>query len=267
MLANASAQIVQFFQSYGILAVLAVILAIGIARIVLRFVSSHRKAKTARAFRQRFHRFAESSGQDSESYERLAFLSERMGNAMGRHALADVKPPFHGHSATTYVTVLQYIPDMRKHFADLGQGGYGLGNDGANWIYTAIDDAMIRYLGDLDETAKSAARKLINPIAWFREGIERILALPVYAVGWFGLIEEGDAAAIEQRTAFRAIAGIVAIVAVATIASTLIFGETKTAATYRTIANTAVNAVGGAAKAVGSAFADVSKAITTPKEQ
>lgn len=266
MLANAAAQVIQFFQSYGVLAGLAVVLAVGIARIILRYFSARSRAKTGRAFRERFHSFADSSGQDSQAYERLTFLTERMGKTMGRHALVDVKPPFHGHSATTYVTVLQYLPDLRKHFADLGQGGYGLGNDGANWIYTSIDDAMIRFLGDLDEVAKSAARNLINPIAWFREGIERILALPIYIAGWFGLIEDGDAAAIEQRTAFRTVAGLAALIAVATIASTLIVGEQKTANAYRTAGNTAVSAASGAATAVGSAFSDVWTVITATKE-
>jgi len=266
MVANAVAQVVQFFQTYGVLAVLAVILAIGIARILQRFASAIGQARSARAFRERFHRFADSSGQDAAAYERLTFLTERMGQAMGRHAAVDVKPPFHGHSASKYATVLHFIPDLRKHFADLAQGGYGLGNDGANWIYTAIDDALIRFLGDLDATVHAARYQMINPIAWFREGVERILALPFYVIGWFGVLEDGGAAAIERRPAFRAVAGIAAIVVAGTIASTLIVGEQKTAAAYRSAGSTAANAAGSAVTAVVSAFSDVATAITAPKQ-
>ena len=118
MLANAFAQIVQFFQSYGALAVLAVILAVGIWRLIASYVSARAQTNTTTAFRQRFDAFVNSSGEDTQAYERLAFLAERMGNVMGRYALAESKPPFAAHSGKTYATVLQYIPELRRHFAD-----------------------------------------------------------------------------------------------------------------------------------------------------
>jgi hypothetical protein len=266
MPANASAQVLLLLQTYGALTVLGAILVVGIWRLIARYVSARAQTKTTTAFRERFDAFVNSSGEDTQAYERLAFLAERMGNVMGRHALADSKPPFAAHSGKTYVTVLQYIPELRRHFADERGGGLGLGNDGASWVYHSVDDALIRFLGALDETTTSARRKLINPIAWFREGVEAILALPFYILGGFGLLEDGAAAAIEQRTAFRAVAGLVALIAVATIASILIVGEQRTANAYRAAGNTAASAVDGAVAAVVSAFSDVSKAITAPKE-
>ena len=271
MIANTYAQAVQFFQTSGVLAVLAVILAVGIVRIMLRYLSSHKQARTARAFRDRFHAFANSSGEDTAAYERLTFLAERMGNTMGKYALVETKPPFAAQSAKHFVTVLQFIPELRRHFADLAQGGYGLGNDGASWIYHNVDDALIRFLGSRDETAKSAARRLINPIAWFREGVERILALPFYIMGWFGLIEPVGAAKVEQRGSFRAAAGLIAIVAVVFIGSTLIIGEEKTnaasRATYRGIVDTSARTVSSSVKSLGALADDVTKAITEPKPQ
>ncbi|MFT5180186.1 MAG: hypothetical protein ACI8S3_000058 [Alphaproteobacteria bacterium] len=270
MLANTYAQVLQFFQTYGVLAVLAVILVVGILRIFLRYLTARDQVRTARAFRERFQTFANSSGEDIAAYERLAFLAERMGNTMGQYALLDAKPPFSTHSGKGFVTVLQYIPELRRHFADLAQGGYGLGNDGASWIYHNVDDALIRFLGSRDETGKSSARKLINPIAWFREGVERILALPFYILSWFGLIEPAGAARAEQRGSFRAIAGLAAIVTVTFIASTLIFGEEKTnaasRATYRGIVDTSARTVSSSVKSLGSLADDVTKVILTPKE-
>ena len=259
MLANAYAQILAFFQTYGVLAVLAVILAVGILRIVARYLGSRERARMARAFRERFQTFANSSGEDTEAYERLSFLAERMATAMGRHALVGAKPPFTGRAAGAYVTVLQVIPELRMHFANLRDGGYGLGNDGASWIYHTVDDALIAFLGELDGTANSATKKLINPIAWFREGVERILALPLYIAGWFGLIESDRASAAERHSFFRAVAGLAALIVVATIASVLIFGEQKTTAAYRSIGNTAGRTINGAAKSVVSAFSDAGK--------
>jgi len=266
MLANTYAQVLQFFQTYNVLAVLAAVMAVGILRIFSRFLTARKQARAARGFRDRFHTFANSSGEDTQAYERLSFLAERMAKTMGPYARVDAKPPFSGHSTKTFATVLQFIPELRMHFNNLRQGGYGLGNDGAGWIYHSVDDALIRFLGSRDETAKLAARKLGNPIAWFREGVERILALPFYVLSWFGLIEADGAANAEQRGAFRAVAGLVALIAVVTIASTLIFGKQKTAATYRTIGNTAASTVNGAATAVVSAFSDAKRVITTPKE-
>ena len=259
MLANAYAQTLAFFQTYGVLAVLAVILAVGILRIVARYLGARDRARMARACRERFHTFTNSSGDDTEAYERLSFLAERMAGAMGRHALIGAKPPFTGRAAGTYVTVLQFIPELRMHFSSLRDGGYGLGNDGASWIYHTVDDALIAFLGDLEATANSAAKKLINPIAWFREGVERILALPFYIAGWFGLIESERAEGAEQHAFFRAAAGLAAIIVVVTIASVLIFGEQKTTAAYRTVGNTAGRTINGAAAAVVSAFSDAGK--------
>lgn len=267
MLANIYAQVLQFFQAEDVLIVLAVVMIVGIFRISSRFLTARKQARSARAFRERFHTFSHSNGEDTEAYERLSFLAERMANTMGRYALVDAKPPFSGHSTKSFETVLQFIPELRMHFNNLRQGGYGLGNDGAGWIYHSVDDALIRFLGSRDETAKLAARKLANPVAWFREGVERILALPLYVLSWFGMMEPAAATATEQNGGFRAIAGLTAIVAVIFIASTLIFGEQKTNAAYRGIGNTAASAVSGAATAVVSAFSDAKRVITTPKEQ
>lgn len=267
MLANTYAQVQLLLQSYGALTVLGAIVIVGISRIILRYLSARNRAKTAHVFRERFHAFTDSSGQDTQAYERLAFLAERMGNAMGRHALVDAKPPFHGHSAKTYITVLQFIPELRMHFADLQQGGYGLGNDGANWIYHSIDDALMRFLGDLDEVATSATRKLINPIAWFREGVERTLALPLYVLSWFGLMKPASAARAEQHGFFRAVAGLTTIIAVIFIGATLTFGEQQTTATYRRIADTTVRTIDGSFKSLVGLAGSAKRVITEPKQQ
>lgn len=267
MLANTYAQVLQFIQSYGAVAALIAVMIVGILRIFSRYVAARKHARAARAFRDRFHTFSNSSGEDTEAYERLSFLAERMANTMGRYALVDAKPPFSGHSTKSFENVLQFIPELRMHFNNLRQGGYGLGNDGSGWIYHSVDDALIRFLGSRDETAKLAARKLVNPVAWFREGVERILALPLYVLSGFGMMEPTAAATTEQNGGFRALAGLVSIVAVVSIASTLIFGEQKTATAYRSIGNTAASAVSGAATAVVSAFSDAKKVITTPKQQ
>jgi hypothetical protein len=267
MLANATAQISAVLQSYGALAVLAAILLVGIWRITARLIGARQQARLTRDFRARFHAFANSSGEDTAAYERLAFLAERMANAMGRHGLVDATPPFTGRSAKKYVTVLQFIPELRMHFADERGGGYGLGNDGASWIYHTIDDALIRFLGALDATTKSSTKKLFNPIAWLSEGAERIVALPFYLAGTFGLIEPGRAAEVEQRTAFRAVAGLAALIVVVTVASILIAGEAQTAAAYRGLATTVARAIDGFVTALVSAVSDVARAITAPPEQ
>ena len=267
MLANATAQTSAVLQSYGALAVLAAILIVGIWRIAVRLVGARRQVRLTNAFRERFDAFVNSSGEDTAAYERLAFLAERMANAMGPHGLVDATPPFSGRSAKKFVTVLQFIPELRMHFADERGGGYGVGNDGASWIYHTIDDALIRFLGALDATTKSSAKKLFNPVAWLSEGAERVVALPFYVAGSFGMIEAGRATEIEQRTAFRAVAGLAALLLVVTVASILLVGEQKTANAYRTVGNTAASAIGGAATAVVSAFSDVAKAITAPPEQ
>lgn len=266
MLANTYPQVLQFIQSYGAVAVLGAVMIVGILRIFSRFLTAHKHARAARAFRDRFHAFSNSSGEDTEAYERLSFQAERMASTMGRYALVDAKPPFSGHSTKSFENVLQFIPELRMHFNNLQQGGYGLGNDGSGWIYHSVDDALIRFLGSRDETAKLAARKLVNPVAWFREGVERILALPLYALSAFGMMEPTAAATTEQNGGFRALAGLVAIVAVVFVASTLIFGEQKTANAYRTAGNTAASAAGSAATAVVSAFSDVWTVITATKE-
>ncbi len=267
MLANATAQISALLQSYGALAILIAILAIGIWRIVARLIGARQQARLTRDFRARFHAFANSSGEDTQAYERLAFLAERMANAMGSHALVDATPPFTGRSAKKYVTVLQFIPELRMHFADERGGGFGVGNDGASWIYHTIDDALIRFLGALDATAKSSAKKLINPVAWLSEGMERLIALPVYLFGAFGLVEAGRAAEIEQRTAFRAIAGLAALILVVTVASIFLVGEQQTADAYRTIATTVARAIDGFVTALISAVTDIARAITAPPQQ
>jgi len=271
MLANAQAQILLFFQTHGVLAVLVVILAVGVWRIVLRMVTARQRGRTASAFRERFQTFANSMGQDDAAYERLAFLAERMGNTMGSYAQVDVKPPFGNLSAKNFVTVLQFIPELRRHFADLAQGGYGLGNDGASWIYHTVDDALIRFLGSLDETAKAAARRLLNPIAWFMEGVERILALPFYILSWFGLMQPASATRAEHHGFFRALASLAAIIVVAFIASTVVFGEqqtnTITRTAYRDVVNTTSRTINRAFQSLIGLAGEFNRSTTQPQPQ
>lgn len=252
----------QFFQSYGVIIVLALILAIGLWRVVSRYMSARDQEKMATGFRERFHAFADSDGQDTAAYERLSFLSERMSAAMGRHALVDVKPAFTTLTAKTFATVLHFIPEFRMHFADVRQGGFGLGNDGANWIYHSIDDALIRYLGALDQEVSSAKKKLYNPISWFREGIERILALPIYILGWFGLVESDTPANAERNGLFQAVAGLATLVVAVTIVATLVFGQQKTADVYRSIADSTTRSIDSSVKSLASLTS--SPATTAP---
>lgn len=271
MLANAQAQILQFFQTNGVIAVLVVILAVGIWRIGLRLLTARQQGRTAKAFRERFQAFANSMGEDNAAYERLAFLAERMGNTMSAYAQVEAKPPFGGLSSKNFVTILQYIPELRRHFADMAQGGYGLGNEGASWIYYTVDDALIRFMGSLDETANAAARRLLNQITWFKEGVERILALPFYILSWFGLIEPAGAGRAERHGFFRALSSLTAIVVVIFIASTLIFGEQRTntasRAAYRDIVETSSRTVNSSFKSLLGLAGDVSRGVAEPTPQ
>ena len=271
MLANVQAQIPLFFQTYGIVAVLLIILAVGIWRTGLRLLTARLRARTAGAFRERFQAFANSGGEDTAAYDRIAFLAEHMGSAMGVYAQIEAKPPFGNLSSKNFSTILQFIPELRRHFADIAQGGYGLGNDGASWIYYTVDDALIRYIGSLDGATKTNARRLLNPIAWFMEGVERILALPFYVLSWFGLMEPANAGRTERHGFFRAISSVTAVLVVVFIASTLIFGEQRTntasRSIYRDLVEVSSPTINNSLELLAGLAGDVSRGVSEPTSQ
>ena len=51
-----------------------------------------------------------------------------------------------------------------------------------------IVEALLRYLGVLEERESAAVRSLKNPLLWFRTGVEQLLSAPLIILAWVGLV-------------------------------------------------------------------------------
>ena len=63
------------------------------------------------------------------------------------------------------------------------------------------EDAMMRYLGLLDEERAGFAKKFINPTIWLGEGIRAALLLPFWTLQWLGVFKEQSVCHYKNKTA------------------------------------------------------------------
>jgi hypothetical protein len=75
-----------------------------------------------------------------------------------------------------------------------------------------VNDALMRYLGSLDEAARDCRAEMHNPFIWLREGTRILIAIPFNLLSWFGILGSATVSGITASHAFKAIAGITGLV-------------------------------------------------------
>ena len=86
------------------------------------------------------------------------------------------------------------------------------------------EDAMMRYLGMLDEERVGYTKQFVNPIVWLGEGVRTALLLPFWALQWLGLFKETFISRLGQSTLFSLLSGLVAVLGLTASVMIVAFG-------------------------------------------
>jgi hypothetical protein len=133
-----------------------------------------------------------------------------MQSEMGDHGMIHAfRPTYEQVVYRNWPIILNAIPTIRA------RAGY---HDSHAWNRSLddyahmVNDALMRYLGSLDEAARDCRAEMHNPFIWLREGTRILIAIPFNLLSWFGILGSATVSGITASHAFKAIAGITGLV-------------------------------------------------------
>lgn len=148
-----------------LLAASVLLLLLGLLRLLRERRGLLERGQFAHDFLARFVAFAESSGRDNASYIWVMQHVERMQRDLGHIGLVGYQPPFREYMHLNYPIVLNTASEMRSGIAHPRD-------------IQACQDAILRYIGTLQEAADDLASRLRNPLAVGQEGLICVLTIP-----------------------------------------------------------------------------------------
>jgi len=212
--------------SYGVpLAVAVAVIATGGVTVLKRLIATVESLDYANQFRNRFIEYCNSHGENSEAYTWLTLNSARMQSEMGALGVYEAfKPPAASYMIRNYQIITNMLPELRRY---IDQNRESLGTMFASTIdgyMKAIDEALLRYIGVLQEREETARRNVKNPLIWLRTGVEQILSVPLLIFVWFGLVSSNAVRRLQSNILFKAVAVIATLVGLVSGIMTMVLG-------------------------------------------
>jgi hypothetical protein len=98
-------------------------------------------------------------------------------------------------------------------------------NDAAiNQYISVIRDAIVRYLGTLEEKDDQLRRHLKNPLVWYREGVGVLILSPLLLLAALGLIALGRVWRLAENPLVRTVVVVAALVGLVSSCVTIVVG-------------------------------------------
>ncbi len=197
---------------FVVIIVLAGMAVAGLLRLAARLLAWKRKKRFAKTYLAQFRLLANSEAFDEEVYAWLVARSTRMQERLGSLGVI-------GYAATPYdPTPLGADPLIINTLPELRNG----------WVRPErkdqCEDAMMRYLGMLDEERAGYTKQFVNPMIWLGEGVRAVLLLPFWTLRWLGLFKETSVIRWAQSTLFSLLSGLVAVLGLAAFVMIVVFG-------------------------------------------
>ena len=176
-------------------------------------VETHKKQDFVHDFRENFIEYANSGGNNNEAYTFLMMNSPRMQKDMGHYGVyASFIPPASNYSVSNYQIIMNMIPELRRW---IDSNKESLGTMFVSTIDSYIkniDEALLRYIGVLEEQETSGIKALKNPFLWLRTGAGQVLSLPFIILVLFGLMTRSTLYALQANYFFKVLSVLAVIV-------------------------------------------------------
>lgn len=192
------------------------LLAMGFGRVWSSLRQCVAEREEVEKFAETFNRYRLSHGQDLEAYGSLIERSDRVPRLLGYvGVMAEYVAPFRAFTARNYQIILNGLPTMHRELAT----GFGRSDHAP-----IVAESLLRYIGVSTDRIRDKQRELLNPLAWFREGVAGIIFLPVQLLQSLGLVSKTGAVRMAHSVAFRALAGVVALIGLLSSVVTVVQG-------------------------------------------
>ena len=179
---------------------------------------SHRKlikkSNFASEYLRRFQLFKNSydTDFDGETYYWLTNRVSKIQSYLGIFGvIMEYQPPFSNYIHRNYQIIINTLPEMRNRTGDSS-------------MINACEDALIRYIGYLDDAIENSINQLMNPFKWLRKGVQSIISLPFFILYWLGLISSSYVEKIINNPIFKLISGFITLIGFISSIVTIILG-------------------------------------------
>ena len=181
---------------------LVVMIGIGFASTWRGMFREAQRRDFAVEYLQKFRQFALTSedGFDGELYYWLTHRGPKIQDELGIFGVASYRPPAANYMFNNYQLIINILPEIRS----------GVVN---SYQIASCEEALIRYIGWLDDRISGLVAQLCNPVTLFRNGFRWILSLPATILYWFGLIGESSLRSFSSSRAFTFVSGVLALFA------------------------------------------------------
>ena len=200
-------------ERYLIIGALFAVLAIGFIRLLVKRNRLITEGDFAQKYLSKFQKFATSYRDkfDGQLYYWLTHRAVKMQSQMGVFGQVDYKPPAANYYIRNYQFIVNTLPLMRSGMTYLPE-------------VAMCEDALIRYIGLVDDRLASSSKRLKNPFIWLQEGVQLILALPVLVLHWSGLISITAIDSLTENLFFKVLSGLIILTGLVASVFTIALG-------------------------------------------
>ncbi len=160
-------------------------------------------------FGNRLKTYWDSAGNDQQTYLELVRDSALIQSELGGFGVVDWKPHGANYIMHDYQLVVNGLGEI-QHW--LPQRALFSTVDPAKDYADAIRDALLRFVGVLEQREHRVLADIRNPLILFREGIRALITIPVWIAGSLGLITQDTVGRVRTGAVARVLGGIVATI-------------------------------------------------------
>jgi len=148
---------------------------------------------------------------DGEAYQWLTMNVDKVQKQMGMIGLIHYRAAFGLYTVPNYPVVLNTLPKIRRGEAERSE---------LDWVH----DALIRYIGTLQDPLDRTKAELRNPIVWLRYGVQAVITSPLLIAGWLGFMAYSTVERLSSSPAARLLASLLSLLALLGTVITIVTG-------------------------------------------
>lgn len=182
---------------------------LGLYKIFKVKISLSKKHTFTKKFLDNLNIYAQSQGNDSETYMWLIHRSKKMQRQLGIEGIfATYRPPHSNYQYSNYLIILQILPDLQSAFEDRVFST----DSSARHYYSILRDTLVRHLGSIHDSDELNSSMLKNPLIWLREGMQTLTVFPFTLLNWLGALSDATVARWTANRFFHFISSLISFV-------------------------------------------------------
>lgn len=207
-----------------IVGLIAFICGLGLIKLLRRRKRLSEESTFAIECIQKLRTYIDSRGDNYESYNWLIHRSNKLQTQLGTAGIyATYRPPYANFQYSNYPVILNMLPELRSALIDPILANSQLIFQYAN----ALQDVLIRHLGNLHDLDEHNNKSVRNPITWLREGIRQIIALPLTLLYWCGALSQSTVSRLTTGRTFGIISAFAAVLSFISAVMGIMLGWTQ----------------------------------------